>query len=87
MKRYIKIKKYRKQIDKIHQKMIILIAERNRISKKIYRLKEKIDLPKIDIKREKEMVESAKKIAKRLKIKEKTVVKIMKILIRNNLDK
>ena len=33
------------------------------------------------------MVESAKKIAKRLKIKEKTVVKIMKILIRNNLDK
>lgn len=81
------IKDYRKEIDRIHQELISLIAKRNNICNKIHKLKNELKLSKVDIVREKEIIENAREIAKNLKINERVVMKIMKLLIRNNLER
>ena len=81
------IKKYRREIDKIHWRLILLIVKRNNICNKIRKLKNELGLPRIDIEREKQMIRDARKSAKRLEINDKVVIKIMNMLIRKNLGK
>jgi len=81
------IKEHRREIDKIHQKLILFIAKRNNVFKKISKLKNELKLPRIDIAREKQMINDARETAGKLDINEKIVIKIIKILIRKNLGK
>lgn len=81
------IKKYRKEIDKIHEKLILFIAQRNKISNKIQKLKKELGLPRIDLLREKEIMQNTKEFASKLRINEDMVLKIIRQLIRKNLER
>ncbi|MEM5869965.1 MAG: chorismate mutase [Candidatus Aenigmatarchaeota archaeon] len=75
------IEKNRKKIDRINEKIIYLIAERNKLVKEIGLAKKKLGMKVVDRKREKEVLENSRKIAEKMKVDPKIAEKIMKILI------
>ena len=78
------IESKRKEIDKITEKIIKLIAERRNIVLEIGRIKKKKGLPILDEKREKQLILRAKNLSKKFKLPPALIEKIMKILIENS---
>ena len=72
---------YRKEIDKINNNILNLIARRLRISKKIGDFKKKMGLKIFDKKREKQIFDKLKKDAKKKKLDPNYVLKIFQGII------
>lgn len=62
----IKLEKLRKQIDKIDSSIVILLAKRMEIVKKVGKLKKKNKLPPLDNKRWKEIIRTKKGFIKKI---------------------
>lgn len=78
-----KIKNLRRKLDKITEDLIFLLAKRKELVLKLAELKKKNKLPIADIKREKEELKMAEKIAKEMELNPILVKKIIKLLIKN----
>jgi len=64
------MERLRNQIDKIDDNLVDLLEKRKSIVKKIWQIKKQQKLPLIDLKREREIINKAKKRAKTLNKKE-----------------
>lgn len=62
----IKLNNFRKQIDEIDESIVVLLAKRMKIVKKIGRLKKKENLPALDQKRWQEIIKSKKGYIKKI---------------------
>jgi len=72
---------WRKELDKITENLIELLAKRNKVILKLAQLKKKNKMPILDKKREKELIEKAEQMAKERGLNAISVKKIIKILI------
>lgn len=84
MKQQKILTEYRRNIDKITEELVKLIAKRKEITFKINELKRKFGLPLIDYEREKEVIENAERFAKKSEINSNLVVKIMKLVMNDS---
>lgn len=71
----------RKKLDKITDGLMGLLSKRKKLVLKVAELKRKNKAPVLDVKREKEMLQRAEKIAKKKGLSPILVRKIMKLLI------
>ena len=78
------IESKRKEIDKITEKIIKLIAERRNTVLEIGRIKKKKGLPILDEKREKQLMLRARNLSKKFKLPPALIEEITKILIENS---
>lgn len=76
------LKKFRKQIDVADKKLVKVLSERFKVSKKVGRYKAKYDLPAQDKKREVEMFATRNLWAKKLKVDENLTEQIFKLIIK-----
>ncbi len=77
------LKNLRQKIDKIDQKLIKILAERFKITKKVGEYKKKYHLPVSDKKREKEIFLNRKLLAKKFGLDPILVERIFKLIIKN----
>jgi len=75
------IKNLRRKLDEIADDLIDLLVKRKELVLKIAELKKKNKMPVLDIKREKEILQKAEKIAKEKGLSPVLVKKIIKLLI------
>jgi len=83
MKPEKKIQFYRKELDEITKKLISLIAKREKVILKMAKVKKEAKEIIIDVKREREVLKEAKKMADKEGISQLLIKKIMKILIKH----
>ena len=76
----------RKEIDKITEKMIKLIAERKLLTTCIGNAKRQLNMPITDHERESDMLKNAKKLAKQMGANPVTCTDVLRILIRDGKD-
>lgn len=77
----IQLKILRKKIDEIDLKLIKILAERFKVTKKIRMMKLQNDLPIEDKEREQKIMENTESLASRNKISPDLVKKILKLII------
>jgi chorismate mutase len=73
--------KYRKQIDKINNKILKLLSKRMKVSEKIGECKKVRNAPIRDEKREKELLNMISKQAKKHKLDEKFIEDVFQIIL------
>lgn len=71
----------RKNLNKIDQKLVELIAQRQSYMPAVGKYKQKNNLPITQIKREQEIFEALKKLAKQKKVNPELIQKIFKLII------
>lgn len=76
------LKDLRKQIDKVNQKLIRVLAERFRITQKIGEYKRKHNLPPLDKEREKQILEKNRILAEKLGLDPELVEQIFKLIFK-----
>jgi len=77
------IQKLRKDLDKITQQLVTLIARRKKLILKLAKIKKEIKMPIKDKKREEEIFKKLKVMAEKKGLDYFLVEKIMKLLINN----
>ena len=75
------IENYREEIDKINIELIDLLCKRTKLAKKIGQIKKEQKLPIRNKKREKEMLQKLKSIAKKKNIDEQVINNVFKTII------
>lgn len=70
------LKKFRKQIDALDKKLVLTLAERFKVTKKVGEYKAKYNLPAKDPNREKEMSKARIKLAQKYQLDEKMVARV-----------
>jgi len=78
------LKESRKKIDNIDEKILNLISERTSLARKIIKAKIALDMDIWDPEREKQIEQKTRKIARKNKIDENKLIKIMRILTELN---
>ncbi len=73
--------KCRKRLDKITIKLIELVRERNDVVSEVGKIKKKMGIPIVNLKREKEVINNARILAKKMKVDEDLAEELMRILI------
>lgn len=76
------LEKFRRQLDKIDEKMLKILADRFKITKKVGEYKARYYLPICDKKRESEILKNRRLLAKKLKLNEKLVKEIFEKIIK-----
>ncbi|MCS6956316.1 MAG: chorismate mutase [Patescibacteria group bacterium] len=71
-----KLEDYRKQIDKIDEKLIKTLSKRFFVVKKIGKLKKKLNLPPLDKKRWNEIIKSRTDLGEKIGLSKKLIKKI-----------
>ncbi len=82
----MELNKVRKEIDRIDEEIIKLIAKRNQLAKDIAKIKFSFNLDINDINREKEKYKSIEELCKCYNVDKDICLKIFKILIEHNKD-
>lgn len=78
----IDLKKFRRQIDNLDKKLILILTKRFRVVKKISRHKKKYNLPVQDIQREKEMFVKRNTWARKYGIEKNLVKEIFQLIVK-----
>ena len=74
----------RKKFDKIDSKLVALIAERQSYMADIVKYKRRNNLPYYQPKREKEIIKSKKRLARKLKVNPDLIKKIFILIFKNS---
>jgi chorismate mutase len=82
----MEIKKIRKEIDKIDDKILTLLSKRKNLVKDIARLKKELKIPIFDKKREEQIIERLKIKSKENNLDENFVISIYDIILKNSKD-
>ena len=77
------IQKNRKKLDKITEDLVNLVAKRNKVILSIAKVKRQSGKPIVNIKREKEVLERAKRFSKEMNVDFTLIKKMMKLLIKH----
>jgi len=78
------IEEARKEIDKIDDNIIELLAKRKNLIKEIASIKKELNKPIIDKEREQEIMERLKKISKEKELDENFISSIYEIIVKNS---
>jgi chorismate mutase/prephenate dehydrogenase len=80
----MKIQKLRKDIDDIDQNLVLLLAKRISLIKKVYEFKQKNKIKLFDKKREKQILTEQSRLANKLKINKKLVSDVFKRILKES---
>jgi chorismate mutase len=75
------MKENRKKIDDLNYGILKLISQRDSAVRKINLAKKKLGLPRVNLKREKEVIAKARAMAKKLKTNPQLAEKVMEAII------
>ena len=78
------LKKLRKDIDDIDQNLVLLLAKRISLIKKVYEFKQKNKIKLFDKKREKQILTEQSRLANKLKINKKLVSDVFKRILKES---
>lgn len=76
------LKNLRRQLDKIDEKLLKILAKRFEITKKVGIYKKKKNLPPLDREREKEIFKQRKLLAKKLNLSPRLIKQIFRLIIK-----
>lgn len=71
----------RKEIDRLDEKLLKILAKRKQVVNNIFKHKIKLNLPLVDLKRERELLKSRRKPAQKLNLSPKFVRKLFRLII------